>query len=296
MQHDFEYTHLTSESETCDESSCGGCSFDGTGSEGMPVAPLLQQWRAIPVSQFNLEKEVVATTHDAGSTESHMIFTSSAPTHLFQPWNTTNDSGSSPFGTAFVFGQRRLLAQGWPIDMVIGVDVIKMNGVFTDEHQIAQPATISQWVALVTSQFDCLGVPERLGLMLLCGRYLRWLVTKSVDDYQQVPDCMKPTQTQVIMPHEMWIDLIPWPNVRDVLTRQAHNAVQLRDNPVSFASLVTLDWPYPPADLIDHVLCTGAVSLSPLFERQALELDNWSLQPQALSKYPQLAGHVKIVG
>ncbi|KAK5753255.1 hypothetical protein LTS12_016657 [Elasticomyces elasticus] len=270
MQHDFEYTHLTSESETCDESSCGGCSFDGTGSEGMPVAPLLQQWRAIPVSQFNLEKEVVASAHDAGSTESHTLFTSSAPTHLFQPWNTTNDSGSSPFGTAFVLGQRRLLAQGWPIDMVIGVDVIKMNGVFTDEDQIAQPATISQWVAL-------------------------WLVTKSVDDYQQVPDCMKPTQTQVIMPHEMWIDMIPWPNVRDVLTRQAHNAVQLRDIPVSFASLVTLDWPYPPADLIDHVLCTGAVSLSPLFERQALELDNWSLQPQALSKYPQLAGHVKIV-
>ncbi|KAK3616494.1 hypothetical protein LTR56_025921 [Elasticomyces elasticus] len=93
----------------------------------------------------------------------------------------------------------------------------------------------------------------------------------------------------------MWIDLIPWPNVRDILIRQASKAVQLRDIPVSFAALVTLDWPYPPVDLIDHVSWTGAVSLSPLFERQVLTLDNWSLQPQALSRYPQLVGHVKTV-
>ncbi|KAK0261278.1 hypothetical protein LTS00_018146 [Friedmanniomyces endolithicus] len=96
------------------------------------------------------------------------------------------------------------------------------------------------------------------------------------------------------MPHEMWIDLIPWPEVRDVLIRQGGNVVQLCDISVGFAALVTLDWPYSPADLIDHDPWTNVVTLNPLFERHVLTLENWSLQLQAIRQYPILAGHVRV--
>ncbi|KAK0247115.1 hypothetical protein LTS09_017736 [Friedmanniomyces endolithicus] len=122
----------------------------------------------------------------------------------------------------------------------------------------------------------------------------QWLVSKSVDDYQQVPDCMRPTPTQVTMPHEMWIVLIPWPEVRDVLIRQGGNVVQLCDISVGFAALVTLDWSYSPADLIDHDPWTNVVTLNPLFERHVLTLENGSLQLQAIRQYPILAGHVRV--
>jgi len=162
VQRDFD--HLTSDDET----------YHGTPCDAHAVSTLpLQQWRAIPDSQFNFTKEIVAVGHSASSAKGHALFTSSAPTHLLHSRNTINDSESSRFGTDFVLRQRFLIARGWPVDMVMGVDIVETSGIFTDEYQIAQPATISQWVALVASRFDSLGVPERLGLMLLCGRYLR---------------------------------------------------------------------------------------------------------------------------
>lgn len=113
--------------------------------------------------------------------------------------------------------------------MIMGPDTIELDGIFTDGCLTLQPLTISRWVAQVASRFDTLGVPERLGLMLLCTRYLRvryvvlhtlysvfililnqWFIHKSADHYREVPDWLKPTSIQLQMPHEMWIDLIPW--------------------------------------------------------------------------------------
>lgn len=76
----------------------------------------------------------------------------------------------------------------------------------------------------------------------------------------------------------------------DTATDPSRKAVR---HPAGFAALVTLEWPYSPAELIDCDPSTSAVSLSPLFESQVLELKNWSLQPHAIALYPVLAGHVK---
>jgi hypothetical protein len=73
-----------------------------------------------------------------------------------------------------------LIAQGWHEDAVLGCDAVDMEGLFTDECPTAQPLTVSRWVAQVALRFDTLGVPERLGLMLLCTRYLKVLIIPSV--------------------------------------------------------------------------------------------------------------------
>ncbi|KAK4901910.1 hypothetical protein LTR49_027165 [Elasticomyces elasticus] len=76
----------------------------------------------------------------------------------------------------------------------------------------------------------------------------------------------------------MWIDLIPWPELRDTLIQQPARVEKFYDVTPDFASLVTLEWPYSPAKLIDCDPTTSATRLSPLFQRHVLELKNWSLQ------------------
>lgn len=57
--------------------------------------------------------------------------------------------------------------------MVLGPEEVDLDTVFGDNSIGTQVTTVSQWVASIVLPFDDLGVPERLGLMLLIGRLIR---------------------------------------------------------------------------------------------------------------------------
>ena len=82
------------------------------------------------------------------------------------------------------------------------------------------------------------------------------------------------------------------PELRDVMIQQPDKFDELYDALPSFASVLAINWPHSPADLIDCDPETNVITLSPLFERQALDLKNWSLQPGAMSCYPALVDYV----
>lgn len=128
--------------------------------------------------QASSNKNATSVTGSAISLESHSRPSPDAPTHLIEPWNKTDNLKTSQFGREFILHQRNLIAQGWPKDMVLGPDPVDIDGIFTDGCPTTQPLTVSQWVAQVASRFDTLGVPERLGLVLLCTRYVKVLFDK----------------------------------------------------------------------------------------------------------------------
>ena len=93
--------------------------------------------------------------------------------HASLPLNTIDDPRSSDGTAQFISRQRRCLLEGWPVDTVFGTTEIDLDSVFTVQDFQTQPATVSQWVASFLRASDVLGVPERLGLMLLFGRLIR---------------------------------------------------------------------------------------------------------------------------
>ncbi|KAK5711326.1 hypothetical protein LTR17_018453 [Elasticomyces elasticus] len=169
QHYDDDYRSRVTEADTQDSFASEGHS-DGTGSSASTFsAPPLQQWRTILESQPNFYQDTVAVSDSGYSSGSQALFeSSSAPSDrsLSQPLIKDNNAD-------FIVRQQRLLADGWPVYMVIGPDIMVMDGLFSDEYKTTPPWTLSQWVAQIASQFDCLGVPERLGLILLCGRYLK---------------------------------------------------------------------------------------------------------------------------
>lgn len=147
-------------------------SLDCASPEDSSSTFVLQQWRALPERYLSCIEEIAAARRTTNTIEGQSDSALIAPAHLIQPGNTTH-SRSSQFGGEFVLQQRIKIAQGWPEDVVLGPDVVEMSGIFTDVRLTTHPITVSQWVAQVASRFDTLGVPEQLGLILLCGRYLR---------------------------------------------------------------------------------------------------------------------------
>jgi len=73
----------------------------------------------------------------------------------------------------FHLERQSLITDGWPIDMVLGPREVDLDAVFGDLDCARPNNTVSRWVAEVVLPFDDLGVPERLGLMLLFCRFIR---------------------------------------------------------------------------------------------------------------------------
>ena len=58
-------------------------------------------------------------------------------------------------------------AQGLPKNVVLGPDIVDMDGTFADVCLTTLYPTLAERVGQVASRFDDLGLPERQGLMLL---------------------------------------------------------------------------------------------------------------------------------
>lgn len=94
------------------------------------------------------------------------------PQYKRQPWNNTDGSRFTELTRQFIRRQQTLLSQGWPSHVVFGTNEVDLDAVFVSGWSCAEPATVSQWIALVVKSFDLLGVPEKLGLMFILGRFL----------------------------------------------------------------------------------------------------------------------------
>lgn len=93
--------------------------------------------------------------------------------HLLQPLNEFGDRLFWDDTTDFISSQRRCLFDGWPAATVFGSAETDLESVFGVHKFPTPPSTAVRWVANLLQPFDELGVPERLGLMLLFGHFIR---------------------------------------------------------------------------------------------------------------------------
>jgi hypothetical protein len=52
--------------------------------------------------------------------------------------------------------------------------------------------------------------PSRVAYHYIVAHMLRWLVLRTEESFNQVPESLKPTATQLTVPHPAWIDMFPW--------------------------------------------------------------------------------------
>jgi hypothetical protein len=83
------------------------------------------------------------------------------------------DSGTRCFED-YILHLRGLLVDGRSEIEVLGPTRISLNWLFEDSvNDKSAHLPLSQWIAGIVATFEVLGVPEKIGLMVLYSRYLR---------------------------------------------------------------------------------------------------------------------------
>jgi hypothetical protein len=93
--------------------------------------------------------------------------------YLCAPWNMVYASYSSEYGLNYIAHLRELLAIGWSSDTVLGPAQTDADWLFTQPVMDTALPTLYEWISQVISSFEVLGVPEKLGLMILYNRYFK---------------------------------------------------------------------------------------------------------------------------
>lgn len=91
---------------------------------------------------------------------------------------------------------------------------------------------------------------------------------------------------------DIGIERVCRPRVRDVLIQNPHKYT-FRDFSELYARNARLNWPYKAIDAVITVDGTGEVSLNPLFEKHALNLECWSVEEPFTERFPELAAEIR---
>jgi hypothetical protein len=54
------------------------------------------------------------------------------------------------------------------------------------------------------------GIPERFAVLYYMCLFLRWLVVPTRQNFEAMPEYLRPVQAQLDVPHPIWIDTIVW--------------------------------------------------------------------------------------
>jgi len=54
------------------------------------------------------------------------------------------------------------------------------------------------------------GPPEKICCLMNMLTILRWYISPTLDNYNAMPEYVRPVEAQVRVPHPIWVDMLPW--------------------------------------------------------------------------------------
>ncbi|KAJ5515006.1 hypothetical protein N7463_004558 [Penicillium fimorum] len=180
----------------------------------------------------------------------------------------------------FIASRRSMLARGISPDIVLGPEQLCPRDLLHPTVDSTSHA-ISRVMADVLTTFPHVNLPEKLAFMYLMHLTTRWQVSPNIGSYARMPVWLRPTVTQITVPHAAWVDNIPWPRVRDILI-QKPDRYPFAVFSELYSEHVNINWPYDPEDIV--VETDDGPSLNTIFEKHIQRLSNW-IAPRQFREY-----------
>ncbi|CRL29856.1 Protein of unknown function DUF3425 [Penicillium camemberti] len=181
----------------------------------------------------------------------------------------------------FIASRQSMLARGISPATVLGPEQLCPRDLLEPRAVDSTSHAISRVMAEVLTTFPHVNLPEKLAFMYLMHLTTRWQVSPNDGSYARMPVWLRPTVTQITVPHAAWIDNIPWPRVRDILI-QKPDRYPFAVFSELYSEHVSINWPYGPEDI---VVDTGdGPSLNTIFEKHIQRLSNW-VAPRQFREY-----------
>ncbi|KAK1763982.1 hypothetical protein QBC33DRAFT_572924 [Phialemonium atrogriseum] len=185
----------------------------------------------------------------------------------------------------FLSSRRDMLSKGVSLESVAGPEKPTVKALFTAE--LATPVhPLSGIMSRVLSTFPCVGEPEKLAFFYLMCQTMRWQISPTKENYFAMPTWLRPTVTQIAVPHAIWIDNIPWPSVRDVLIENA-DKYPFEVFSEQYSQRVTVNWPFDVLDAVSDL--DNEAVLHSIFEKHIRNLKNWTVSAEFRGCFPEVA-------
>ncbi|KAL2434176.1 hypothetical protein ABEF95_014926 [Exophiala dermatitidis] len=256
----------------------------GTEPDASPTSPYLEQVTGHAHSAPAITRRDLCVAQDGASTRLRI------PVHLVLPLTVTDDSYMSRAYSHYLQAAQQMLEAGVPLSSLLGSPDQVVVDLFFRPREANDIYTCASWACEVCRSYDH-DIFVRLGCVFLLTSMMRWLLAPTLENYKRLPDLMKPTPSQCMIPHIGAIETIPLPPVRDAVIHR------LRDwlTPLKRAEW-SINWPHGMDAAIMRDDATGATVLTPSFMEHAGDYDNWSVARVFLDDFPEVAGRIRIHG
>ncbi|KAM5352826.1 hypothetical protein ACJ41O_005548 [Fusarium nematophilum] len=184
----------------------------------------------------------------------------------------------------FLSSRREMVSNGAMVDSVIGPQKPAVRGlVDTEQGDSVHP--VSGIMSRVLSTFPSVQLAEKLAFFFLMCHTMRWQIYPAKESYLAMPSWLRPTVTQITVPHAAWIDNIPWPGVRDILIENPDEyPFQLFSD--YYSQNVTVNWKFDGLDAVSNL--DGEGVLHSIFEKHIRNLKNWTVSREFEARFPSM--------
>ena len=153
---------------------------------------------------------------------------------------------------------------------------------------------LSRFLTDILSTFpDLAEPPVKVAVLYIMFLLIRWHICPNRENYERLPDWMKPSHTQVYTPHPAWLDSLPFPKMRDKICLM-ENPVPLDIFFIPFTRTLSLNWPFEPMEVVLQGQLPDELVLNPAFERHLRDPNNWTLGPAFARAFPELVETARI--
>lgn len=125
-------------------------------------------------------------------------------------------------------------------------------------------------------------LPERLAFLYNLSHLIRWLVCRSKETYEAMPEYLRPTELQKTVPHPAWVSTIAWPQARDDIIRYM-DWTRFEEFRWLMGPELSVNWRSADRDALMESPDKQCLVLHPDFEMHLHNVENWSM-PAAVGR------------
>ncbi|ORY56146.1 uncharacterized protein BCR38DRAFT_461796 [Pseudomassariella vexata] len=215
-----------------------------------------------------------------------------------QRWNmmTANDCrGAASVTTSFseTLQQGRAMISAGAIPEEITGTFPTVAALF-DQDEFERCSMISKWAArfVYSSRHEDNSFTS-MAAMWAAWHVMRWMVNPQPQTYAAIPDWLRPTELQLVIPHVEVVECVAWPYLRDFVIQNPAMQDNLQWLAESSSSM-RCAWAGTREEALVVNEITGHRQFTEAAEASVRKLSNWSLAPSIRAYIPNIDRHVTI--
>ncbi|KAI5210325.1 hypothetical protein AUEXF2481DRAFT_727 [Aureobasidium subglaciale EXF-2481] len=234
--------------------------------------------------------------------------TADVPVHMRLPRNQEATNALDSVMLDFMTERRRAAAQGTPSSSLVGPAYPSISSLLNPARAPKSHPLSKLFTDVLANLPEIDQIPEQVACLYIMFLVMRWRIAPTQENFERLPEWIRPIRCQLEVSHPIWFDNVPWPWMRDRMIKNCAAYPNERFGPV-YCQTLSLNWPYDPqqcllprANSVQGAEATSAAVLdddeefmiNPVFESHMRNLSNWSVGSSFANAMPELVEGVRI--